>query len=99
MRYLIRGLSANLICLAIGAVTTAVEQGDAAADDTAVNERQPLVTVGPDTTVLTEPLDDEGYVDYQAHANAVTSEGVTPENNAAVLLWQAYGPANIDEEA
>jgi hypothetical protein len=37
-------------------------------------------------------------VDYVAHFNAVMSKDVTPENNAAVLLWQAYGPSAIDEE-
>ncbi len=74
-----------------------MNRSEAAGGDGAA-EKQPLVKVGPDTTVLTEPLDEEGYVDFQAHANAVLSKGVTPDNNAAVLLWKASGPANIGEE-
>lgn len=50
-----------------------------------------LVTISEETTVLTEPLDEDGYVDYLAAVNKRLSEGVTPENNAAVLLRTALG--------
>lgn len=90
-------ITAISLCLAACCLAAADEPVEAISGDVQEKNR-PLVTVGPDTTVLTEPLDDEGYVDFQAHANAVMSKGVTPENNAAVLLWQAYGPANIKEE-
>src|SRR5262245_33640625 len=52
----------------------------------------PRFTVGKDTTFATEPLDKQGYVDYQAALNQRLSKGVTAENNADVLLWQAFGP-------
>ena len=49
------------------------------------------ITISKDTTRITEPVDDEGYVDYLAAINEQASRGVTPKNNAAVLLWQALG--------
>lgn len=56
------------------------------------------ITVGRDTTFLDGPVDEYGYVDYVAALNAQMSEGVTPENNAAVLLLQAFGPPEGDGE-
>jgi hypothetical protein len=49
-------------------------------------------TVSPETTYITEPLDKHGYVDYVTALNQRLSEGVTPANNANVLIWQALGP-------
>jgi hypothetical protein len=49
----------------------------------------PWITVGKDTTYVTYPVDEDGYVDYVAALNASASEGVTVENNAAVLLVRA----------
>jgi hypothetical protein len=49
-------------------------------------------TVGTETTYVTGPLDKHGYVDYVAALNERLSKGVTPENNANVLIWQALGP-------
>lgn len=37
-------------------------------------------------------IDQEGSFDYAAALNAVLGRGVTPQNNAAVLIWQAIGP-------
>ncbi|HUT95896.1 MAG TPA: hypothetical protein VMY37_40965 [Thermoguttaceae bacterium] len=53
------------------------------------------VTISRETTRIVEPLRDDGYVDYLAALNQRSRQGVTPENNAAVLLWQALGPAEI----
>ncbi len=44
------------------------------------------ITVSPETTAITEPLDDAGFVDYLQHHNRVCGAGVTAENNAAVLF-------------
>ena len=49
-------------------------------------------TVGTETTYVTGPLDKQGYVDYVAALNERLREGITPENNANVLIWQALGP-------
>ena len=56
------------------------------------------ITVSPETTFFTEPLTDDGAVDYVAALDARLSEGVTPENNAVVLLVQAFGPGEILED-
>jgi hypothetical protein len=50
------------------------------------------ITVGKDTTYVTEPLDKDGYVDYAAALNERLRKGVTPANNANVLFWKAIGP-------
>jgi hypothetical protein len=54
---------------------------------------KPRITVGKDTTYVTGPLDKDGYVDYVAALNELRGQGVTPDTNAAVPIWQALGPA------
>ncbi len=54
------------------------------------------ITLSKQTTVATAPLRADGYVDYAAALNERNGQGVTPENNAAVLLWEAVGPKAID---
>ncbi len=55
-------------------------------------------TVSKETTYITEPLRSDGYPDYLAALNRRLSEGVTPENNSAVLFWGAMGPSRIAKE-
>jgi hypothetical protein len=50
-------------------------------------------TLGKETTYVTGPLDHDGYVDYETALNERLGKGVTAENNANVLLWQALNPA------
>lgn len=47
--------------------------------------------VSKETTYLTEPLDSQGYVDYEAALNAQLGKGIVPEKNAVALLWRALG--------
>jgi hypothetical protein len=49
-------------------------------------------TISKETTYVTGPVDDDGYIDYVAALNERLKEGVTPENNANVLIWKALGP-------
>ena len=49
-------------------------------------------TVSNETTYVTESLDANGYVDYPKALNQRLSQGITPENNANVLIVQALGP-------
>lgn len=63
-----------------------------------LSEPSRQIAIGPETTYLTGPLTDDGYVDYIAAINERQSEGVTPENNAVVLLVQAYGAEIIHED-
>src|SRR5438105_2504151 len=53
---------------------------------------KPRFAVGKETTYVTGPVDEEGYVDYAAALNKRLSQGIKPEDNAAVLLWRALGP-------
>ncbi len=64
--------------------------------DQAIGRSRPIRhTISEETTYLTGPLRKDGSVDYVAALNQRTSQGVTPENNAAVLFWQAVGPEEI----
>ncbi|HTU19512.1 MAG TPA: hypothetical protein VMG10_15735 [Gemmataceae bacterium] len=55
-------------------------------------KRKPHFTVGKDTTFVTEPLDADGYIDYATALNKRMRKGITPANNANVLIWKALGP-------
>jgi hypothetical protein len=48
--------------------------------------------ISPETTYVTEPADKDGYIDYVTALNQRLSQGVSPEKNANVLIWQAIGP-------
>ena len=56
------------------------------------------ITIGKDTTYITGPLNADGTVNYVAYVNAKLSKGVTPRNNAAVLLVRAIGPMVWSED-
>lgn len=53
---------------------------------------------GPDTTVVTGPLTPDGRIDFPAALHLRLSEGITPENNAAVLIDRAFGAPDIPVE-
>jgi hypothetical protein len=54
--------------------------------------RKPMFTVGKETTHVLGPLDKAGRIDYETALNEKLRAGVTPDNNANVLLFQAFGP-------
>lgn len=58
----------------------------------------PPITISKETTFITGPLHPDGFPDYVGALNQRQSEGVTPENNSAVLFWQAVGPGEIDAD-
>ncbi|HUE12624.1 MAG TPA: hypothetical protein VMR25_00545 [Planctomycetaceae bacterium] len=62
-------------------------------------EPRPRITVSEKTTRILQPLDAEGYVDYFAALNQMTSQGVTPENNAEVLFVRALGGSDLQPPA
>jgi hypothetical protein len=53
---------------------------------------KPMLTISKETTYVTGPLDKDGNVDYAAALTELLGKGVTPENNANVLLTRAVGP-------
>jgi tetratricopeptide (TPR) repeat protein len=54
-----------------------------------------MITISRETTYATAPVGKDGYVDLLAALNEECGRGVTPENNAAVLIWQALGPPSL----
>ncbi|MCH8829899.1 MAG: hypothetical protein IID45_10010, partial [Planctomycetes bacterium] len=46
------------------------------------------IEVSRETTFFTEPVDQDGEVDYVAAINRHYGRGVTPENNAAVPMFR-----------
>jgi hypothetical protein len=55
------------------------------------------VAISKETTYITGPLRPDGYPDYLAALNERYGKGVTPDNNAAVLVWRAVGPKKVEE--
>jgi hypothetical protein len=49
-------------------------------------------TISKETTYVTGPVDEDGSIDYATALNQRMSRGVTPDNNANVLIWKALGP-------
>jgi len=56
------------------------------------------ITVSKETTWITEPLNPDGTPNYVAAVNALCGQGVTPDNNAAVLLLEALGPEMLNNK-
>jgi hypothetical protein len=56
------------------------------------NKPRPKFKVGQDTTLVTEPLDAEGFIDFETALNTRLRGKSTPETNAVVLLFQVTGP-------
>ncbi len=67
----------------------------ARADDE--KSEQDVIKIGPKTTAITEPLDEDGFVDYVAAVNQRASKGVTAENNWEVVVRRVMGPQEIGE--
>ncbi len=53
------------------------------------------IAIAKDTTWVLGPVDKEGNIDYVGALRERYSKGITPENNAAILFWQAAGPWDI----
>ncbi len=60
-----------------------------AADDKPPAAKLP---VGKETTYVTGPIDKNGFIDFEAALNDRLGKDITPEKNANVLLWKAFGP-------
>ncbi len=56
----------------------------------------PRIIVSPRTTYITGPLLPDGLPDYERYILDRSRDGVTPENNAAALLWPALWPGELD---
>src|SRR5690349_19780241 len=70
----------------------AVGQSNKVTEDKPVKKGRGKFTISKETTYVTEPVGKDGYPDYARALNRRLRQGVTPENNANVLLWKAIGP-------
>lgn len=52
----------------------------------------PAIRVSRHTTYIAAPLRRDGLPDFPRYVLEKHRAGVTPENNAAVLMWQVFGP-------
>ena len=71
------------------------EENPAEANKPTVVKQQNVITISKETTYLTEPLTNKGFVDYISALNQKHSKGVTPENNATVAFLRIFGPSEI----
>ena len=87
-----------LSLLGVGALALLVCCGGCGFRFWSLSDPDHQITISPETTVFTEPLKPNGDVDFIAAVDDRLSEGVTPENNAVVLLVEAFGPGEIRAE-
>jgi hypothetical protein len=57
------------------------------------------VSISKETTWITEPLREDGSPDYVRYLDEKLAEGVTPDNNAAVLLLRTFGPRELAKKS
>jgi N-acyl-D-aspartate/D-glutamate deacylase len=67
------------------------KEGDAKSEEKKA-QRKPKFTIGKETTYVNGPLYEDGTIDYPTALNERLRKGVTPDNNAVVLIWKALGP-------
>src|SRR5262249_19599839 len=60
--------------------------------DEEANKPKPKFKLGKDTTFVTEPLDPDGWIDYETALNKLLKGKSTPQSNAVVKLLQVLGP-------
>ena len=82
-----------------GATVTMERTGGGPATRPAPADAKPRITIGKDTTVLTEPRKPNGGIDYLAAFNEAYGKGVTKENNAAVAVAEVLGPLEFESES
>lgn len=77
--------------------SSAAEYG--AAESPQSEKRRPRVkiAISEETTGITGPLSDDGYVDYAQALDQSVKQGVTAENNAVVPLVIAFGKQGVPE--
>ncbi|MCP4815569.1 MAG: hypothetical protein GY888_23915, partial [Planctomycetaceae bacterium] len=75
----------------------AAEKNDQAQDKPVKASLPDRITISRETTRITQPLDDAGYVDYLQALNDQATEGVTPENNFEVIVRQVMPFEEISE--
>jgi hypothetical protein len=81
-----------LLLLGSVAAACALQSSSAGDDKKTEKKRKPRFTIGKDTTVVSGPVDAHGHIDYMTALNHRLRKDLTPDQNANVLLWKAFGP-------
>lgn len=55
----------------------------------------PRIEVSPQTTYVTSPLRADGLPDFEAYIRDRARSGVTPQNNAAAVIWPMVWPGEL----
>ncbi len=84
------------LCFAV--VTTSCWCALTQEDKPATNRAAQPIRVSKETTWATEPLNEQGRVDYATFLNEHFGRGVTPETNALVELCYVWGPPDGEPE-
>lgn len=92
--------AASLIVLLGSLVALAQSAGGSSAASkpaatTATTQPVPKITISKETTYYLGPVNADGTIDYLAAINDRWGKGVTPENNAAVLLLSLISPKEM----
>jgi hypothetical protein len=87
-----RKFSISMLVLAFLATAFGAGQNAGDGEGQGKQQRRPKFTVSKETTFVTGPRDEAGYIDYEAALNERLGKGVTAANNANVLLWKTFGP-------
>ena len=88
-----RILSCLVVLTAVSGSVTEVARVGAEEKPAAPTVPPPVrIKVSPQTTFFTEPLLEDGRVDLVAALNRRAGQGVTASSNAAVVLYEVYGP-------
>ncbi len=87
----------NLFCVAFSSLylLTAPVVGEKPASQPASRPASVKITISRQTTYVLGPVNADGTINYVAAINKMCSKGVTPKNNAAVLMIRAAGPTRI----
>ncbi len=90
------GMVLLVLAIVCGAVLVGVSVAGPGEDREGDRDYDPKeLIVSEETTYLTEPLNDDGTVNYHKYLEEQASDGVTPENNAAIGILQVMGPEAI----
>ncbi|HOF17742.1 MAG TPA: hypothetical protein PK082_02440 [Phycisphaerae bacterium] len=80
-----------------GAIVLVAGLGVLTAGEPATQPAKVKITISRETTYLLGPVAKDGTIHYMTALNERFRQGITRENNAAVLLMQAFGPAYVNE--
>ena len=88
----------GVFVLFVNAAVSAHSAENATKAENPAAAKPPKITVSEETTRFIEPLREDGSLDCVRLLNEIAGKDVTPENNGAVLVWQAIGPKEIPRE-